>query len=64
MEINLKPDCQYQFEGCNKVALGVFRNKWTCGKCLLKFEARIKQERSKYFDLVEEEIRHDHREDN
>lgn len=54
MEILNRLICQY----CEKErALGVFRSKWICGKCLLKFEEKINQERNKFLDLVEEEIK-------
>lgn len=38
-------------------ALGVFRDKWICGRCLLKFEDKIKQERNKFLDIIENEIK-------
>ena len=45
-----------QIPNCNNVALGMFRGKWVCGICLLKFESKIRQEQNKFLDIVEKEI--------
>lgn len=43
---------------CNKEkALGPFRNKWICGRCLLKIEQKVNEERNKFLDVVEQEIK-------
>lgn len=56
MILNKKPICQI----CEiEQALGLFRNKWVCGKCLLKFENKIRQERNKVLDIIEKEIKDD-----
>ncbi len=57
MNITTKPICQI----CEiEQALGVFRQKWICGKCLLKFETKIRQERNKFLDIVEQEIKNEY----
>lgn len=38
-------------------AIGVFRNKWVCGYCLLEFENRLNQERNKFLDIIEDNIK-------
>ncbi len=54
MKILNKSLCQI----CEKEqSLGVFRNKWICGRCLLKFENKINQERDKFLDIVENDIK-------
>lgn len=40
-------------------ALGVFNNKWMCGRCLLKFEEKIKQRQRQELDLIEQEIKNE-----
>lgn len=53
-EIMSKPLCQVcEYEQ----ALGMFRNKWICGKCLIKFENKIKAQNSKVLDIIESEIK-------
>ncbi len=47
---------------CPGVAIGVFDNKWICGRCLLKIEDKLKQEKRKYYDLIETEIRRENAE--
>ena len=54
VEINSRPLCTVcEYEQ----ALGVFRNKWICGKCLLRFESKIKQQNSRILDIIESEIK-------
>lgn len=54
MEILNQLLCQY----CQKEkALGLFRNKWSCGKCMLKFEDKIQQLQNRQLDIIEQEIR-------
>lgn len=54
MEILNKPICQL----CEiEQAIGPFRNKWICGRCLLKIEAKINKQRNQFLDIVEEEIK-------
>ena len=54
MNIINKPLCQI----CEiEQALGAFRSKWVCGRCMLKFESKIRQERNKFLDIVEKEIK-------
>ena len=54
VEITTKPKCQVcEYEQ----ALGMFRSKWICGKCLLKFESKIRTEQNKVLDIVEQTIK-------
>lgn len=54
VELRNKPLCNV----CEvEQAIGVFRNKWICGKCLLKFENKIRQERNRFLDIVEQDIK-------
>jgi len=44
---------------CNDVALGVFGGKWVCGRCLLKIESKIKEQKARFFEIVSSEIKSD-----
>lgn len=56
VEITNSPKCQVcEYEQ----ALGMFRNKWICGKCLLKFENKIRTEQNKVLDIIESEIKNE-----
>ena len=41
---------------CNDVALGVFGGKWICGRCLLKIEEKVKEQKKRFFEIVSGEI--------
>jgi len=53
-KINSKPKCAYCKE---REALGVFRNKWICGECLVKFERKIRQAQDNFLDIIEKEVK-------
>ena len=54
MEITSIPICSY----CEyNQALGVFRNKWICGKCYMRFADKFQQERNKILDIMEEQVK-------
>jgi len=54
MEILNKGICQV----CEiEQVIGLFRGKWTCGRCMLKFEDKIRQHNNKILDIIEREIK-------
>ena len=54
MQLTTKPLCQL----CEKEqSVGVYRQKWICGYCLIKFENKIKELNNKTLDLMELEIK-------
>lgn len=59
MNLITKPKCQICPEENPREALGVFRNKWICGICLLKFENKIRQQNNRALDIIEQEIKDD-----
>lgn len=61
MHIINKPKCQFCPEDNPREALGVFRGKWICGICLLKFEKKIRQQNDRVLDIMEQEIKNDSR---
>ena len=48
-------ECQLNYEGCDKHVLGVVNNKWSCGRCMLKIEEKMKRVQQKLWELVEAE---------
>ena len=53
----LNLECQYDFPGCDKRALGLFNGKWSCGRCILKIENRLREKAKKEFEIIENELR-------
>ena len=54
-QIRNKPFCQ--IEGCNQSAIGLSpTQKWICGLHLIKLAERMKEERRKYFEIIEGEL--------
>lgn len=50
-----RPNCQ--IEGCNNIVIGLSPSKkWICGEHLMKLDSKLKEERKKYFELIEKEI--------
>jgi len=52
----LNGECQYNFEGCDKKVLAIFRSKWTCGRCLIKIENKLREKARKEIQEIEEEL--------
>lgn len=41
---------------CDGKAIGVFGGKWICGLCLLKIETKIREQKQRFYEIVEKEI--------
>ncbi len=50
----LRPKCQI----CNvNTAMGLSpTKKWACGECLIKLDNKLKEERRKYYELIEDNL--------
>lgn len=48
--------CQFNYDGCDKRVLGVVNAKWSCGRCMLKIEEKMKLVQQKLWELTEKEI--------